>query len=92
MLENKPNGDENDSMPRKFFLSQDPRGIAHVFIKHRSKNNYESEAKDVKYMSTFYTLSGVAKHRLIIRFKGERFNHRIIINEGDFCLNFPYEK
>lgn len=79
-------------MPRKYFQSQDPKGIGHVFIKNRSKYNYDSEAKDVKSMNTLYTLSGVAKHKLIIHFKGERFNHRIILNEGDFILNFPYEK
>jgi hypothetical protein len=42
VLENRPLGDENESMPRKYFSSQNPVGIANAFINHRSKHNYEN--------------------------------------------------
>lgn len=62
-------------MPKKYFSSQDPKGIGHAFIYHRSKMNYESEAKEVKTLEALYVLTGKTKIRLIIIFKGKKFKH-----------------
>ena len=42
VLENKPLGDENESMPKKYFSSPNLGGIANAFIHYRSKHHHES--------------------------------------------------
>jgi hypothetical protein len=39
-----------------------------------------------------YTLEGMAKKKLALFFKEAPFKHTIILNEGEFYLNFPYTK
>ncbi len=77
-------------MSRKLF-SQDPKGIAHAFLRHRAKPYFQSQAKDIKVEPTIYVLSGMTKEKLMIVLKGN-FRHFIIVNEGNFSINFPYEK
>lgn len=79
-------------MSRKYFSSQSPSGIGHVFVYYRSKAAYESEAKDVKTADTLYILSGKTQVRLRLIFKGKLFKHHIITGEGDISILFPCEK
>jgi hypothetical protein len=92
VLDNRPTGEENESMPKKCFSSQSPSGIGHVFVYYRSKLGFESEAKDVKAADTLYILSGKTQVRLRLVFKGKLFKHHIITGEGDISIVFPYEK
>lgn len=85
-------GEENESMPRKYFSSQNPSGIGHFFVYYRSKSGFESEAKDVKIAETLYILSGKTQVRLRLVFKGKLFRHHIITGEGEISIVFPFEK
>jgi hypothetical protein len=92
VLENKPTGEENESMPKKYFSTQSPNGIGHAFIYNRSKLDYNSETKDLKVSETLYVLTGKTQIRLALIFKGKLFNHYILASEGEFAVVFPFEK
>lgn len=43
-------------------------------------------------MNTIYVLSGTARSRFTLIFKGKLFRYHIVLAEGEFNLVFPFEK
>lgn len=43
-------------------------------------------------MNTLYVLSGTARSRFTLIFKGKLFRYHIVLAEGEFSLVFPFEK
>lgn len=35
-------------------------------------------------------LKGKAKHKLLLRFKNQRFNYMALLNDDEFNINMPY--